>query len=104
MTEEQKEKKKAYMRKYAIDHKEQLKENRKKWYNNHKEQQLEANRKIYQKNKEKGQTWFQRNKDKVNEYNRQYRLKKIEQLKAQGIKNPWMVLLNKGEARYESNK
>ena len=79
------------------------KEYKKEWYLKNKDKVLEANRRLYQKQKETGTTWFQRNKDKINEYNKQYRLKRIAELKAQGIKNPWVVYLKKGEAKYEDS-
>lgn len=94
--------KKEYMKKYSQEHKEQLNKNRKTWYNNHKEQQLEANRKVYQRLKENNNTWQQRNRDKVSINQKKYRDKKIAELRAMGIINPYVVFLKRGEAKYES--
>lgn len=103
MTEEQKARRKEYMKQYSIEHREQVNKNRKKWYNNHKEQQYELNRKIYQRQKENGGTWQQRHKDDVNEYNRNYRKRKVEELRSQGIINAWSVFLYNKEPKYEDS-
>ena len=103
MTEEQKARRKEYMKKYCQDHAEEMRESRKKWYHKHKEQQYASNRAVYQRQKEANNTWLQRNRDKVNEYNRNYRSKRVEELRKQGITNAWSVFLYKKEPKYENN-
>lgn len=75
-TEEQKEKRKEYYKKWYQKNKkdflEKNKEYRKKYKEENREKILEYNKKYYQDNKDKKSEYFQDNKLKRTEYQRQY--------------------------------
>ena len=76
MTEEQKEKRREYDRKWREKNREKVNEYKKKWNENNKEKRRESDRKRYQNNKEKiGQAnkkWKENNKEKRRESDRKW--------------------------------
>jgi hypothetical protein len=73
MTEEQKEKRREYNKKWYQDNKEKILLESKKWRDDNKEKRREVNKKWYQDNKEKikekrrevSKKWYQDNKEKI---------------------------------------
>lgn len=85
-----KDKFKQYRKKYVEDHKEEIKEKQKKYYENHKER-------IRQAQKE----YLLRNKGRFNKNYAESRKRRIERLRNEGITNPWSVVMNKAEPKYQ---
>ena len=68
-----------YFKNYRERHGELLKENASKWYMSNKEAIKERNLKYYQANKEaclvRRELWIEKNKERIREYNREYKRK-----------------------------
>jgi hypothetical protein len=71
MTEEQKEKRREYKKKWYQENKEKMSEINKKWYQENKEKMREAVKKWKEDNKERikevSEKWYQENKEKIKE-------------------------------------
>lgn len=76
MTEEQKEKRREYQKKWYQENKEKMREINKKWSQENKEKRRETNKKWNQNNKEKtrkaSKKWKEKNKEKVIEANKKW--------------------------------
>lgn len=87
------EKQREYSRRYYEKHKDKMKEYNKnymkKWRAEHLQEYNEYQNKYYHKNS-----------SSLKEYNNNWRKKKVEQLREQGVMNPWEALNGK-EPRYE---
>ena len=77
MTEEQKAKKREYLKKYREENKERIKELHKKWCEDNKEKVKEHKKKWREENKEKlkegKKKWYEENKEKIIEQSKRYR-------------------------------
>jgi hypothetical protein len=95
MTEKTKEYYREYQRKnyakYRERYKEYYKEYRKKYYQEHKEEE-----------KEYFKQWRKNNREKYNKICAKCRKKRAYKLIQEGVINPYTVINNKGEPKYET--
>ena len=85
-----KEKFYQYQREYIEKNRENIKEKRKKYYEDNKE-------KIHMQQKE----YLNKNKGRFNKNYAVSRKRIIERLRKEGITNPWSVVMNKAEPKYQ---
>lgn len=104
--EKNKERIKEYQKKYYAKNKEKLDERSKQWHRDNPDYKKE----YYQKNKElvdaRNKEWQKKNKKRYIELCNESRKRRVERMRAEGIKNAWDVI-NKGvkpKYAYNNNK